>query len=303
MSISFEHESLKDEIVRLLEQYAQVDAFHKEHEEFGEAVHSRNLRKIYNKLNDILDGNHKQYPKDIEKYRKEKTNLPNMDLHQMLHQMLNQQSEISKPNFDFRYNNTDSKHTLIIGGKETGKTSLVKKLITKSIDESNGIYSAIWVSNVKTRPFENSLFNFVYYNNSPDINMFEHISCLINEALKKGSTHVYVVFDDVKITSTESADEILKYMGALTYISNKIQGFITIPYPVGSLLLHKNTFKYIVAFKENQEIHQEKLYPLFNSVKENLFDSFKDTMANDLKNYGCLVKDKDSDSVFYYKNK
>lgn len=76
VNLDFNHEGLKRNINELLNQYEYVDKFHKQNGEIGEAVHSRNLRKIYNKITDILDNNYKQHPKNIEKYKKQMNEIP-----------------------------------------------------------------------------------------------------------------------------------------------------------------------------------------------------------------------------------
>lgn len=70
INLVFNHENLKKEMIRLLNQYEHVDEFYRDNIEFGKPEHSRNLRKIYNKMLVILENNYKNLPKELEKYNK-----------------------------------------------------------------------------------------------------------------------------------------------------------------------------------------------------------------------------------------
>ncbi len=310
MSLKFEHEKLKNEIVRLLNQYEHVDSFHKEHNEMGEAVHSRNLRKIYNNINNILDEHHKQYPKDIEKYRKQ-TSVSQNDVFKVT-QSPNSRSDIfveqsykfstpvelncvnnSVPTFGFTYDNSDQyNNTLIIGARETGKTTLVKKIISKLISETINVSSVIWVSNGKSR--EDNLpkeYTVVEHCAADKIPLFEKLKPYLIAALNMKADHIYVVFDDT-ICGVSMYEEVKNCMEvSFPMASNKIQCFITHSYMPTEFITHKHLFKYIVAFKENKRVMIERLYNVFYSVKDaDLFNAFVDTMQNQLANYNCLVK-------------
>lgn len=321
MNLQFEHDELKNEIVRLLDQYAQVDAFHKEHNEMGEAVHSRNLRKIYNKIDDILDENHKQYPKDIEKYRKQ-LSVSQSDRFKVV-QSPDSKSDIfveqsytmplpieikcinnSTPTFDFTYDDSDqNNNTLIIGKRETGKTTLVKKIISKLIGKTQNVTSVIWVSNGKAKndnlPKE---YTIVEHCGADTIPLFEKLKPYLTASLNMEVDHIYVVIDDV-ICGVPMYDEVKNCMEvSFPMASNKIQCFITHSYMPTEFINHKNLFKYIVAFKENNKDMIQRLYPVFNAVKEDLSGVFSYTMEHELNNYSCMVKNTKTDSVTFYKN-
>lgn len=305
MSLDFQHETLRSEIVRLLNQYECVDAFHKEHEEMGEAVHSRNLRKIYNKISDILDENHKQYPKDIEKYRKQNIDKPSKCPIEQ-----NTASDNSSACFIEFDDSFDNKNTLIIGGKETGKTTLVHKIIKNIKNETSLPSITIWVSNkgqkINNIPkdcFISPVDIFVEYDNSLDSKMFDIIEIQINKHYKE-NCRIYVVFDDI-IYNNEEIDSLVGYIRLLGFKSKNIYGFLTIPYAFSDITNYKNAFKYIIAFKETQYDNQKKLYELLNStlINENIFDAFKYTMNYELNDYKCMVRNNQTDSLSFIETK
>ncbi len=267
MSLQFEHEKLKNEIVRLLNQYEHVDAFHKEQNEMGEAVHSRNLRKIYNKINDILDENHKQYPKDIEKYRKHASvsqgdvfkdiQSPNSKNDIFVEQSYKFSTPVeikcinnSTPAFDFTYDDSEQyNNTLIIGKRETGKTTLVKKILSKLIRETQNVSSVIWVSNGKSindnLPKE---YTMVEHCDADRIPLFEKLKPYLTAALNMEVDHIYVVFDD--IMCGKLYEEVKNCIQTLFPTSSgRIQCFVTQSYMPMEFIKYKNLFKYIVAFK------------------------------------------------------
>lgn len=321
MNLQFEHETLKIEIVRLLDQYFHVDSFHKEQNEMGEAVHSRNLRKIYNKINDILDKNHKQYPKDIEKYRKQ-ASVPQGDVFKVV-QSPNSKNDIfveqssklstpveikyinnSTPAFDFTYDDADQyNNTLIIGKRETGKTTLVKKIISKLIRETQNVSSVIWVSN-GTEKNDNLPKEYIVVEHFgvDRIPLFEKLNPYLTAANNMDVDHIYVVFDNMMCGKLyEEVKNCIKIFFSM--FSNKIQCFVTHSYMPTEFIEHKNLFKYIVAFKENNRDNQQRIYEVFNSFKADLFNVFANTMENELNDYSCLVKNIKSDTVNFYENK
>jgi hypothetical protein len=68
--LNFNHTKLKNEIIELLNQFEYVDKSYKNDISFAKPEHSRQLRKIYNKMNDILDNHYKNIPKELETYNK-----------------------------------------------------------------------------------------------------------------------------------------------------------------------------------------------------------------------------------------
>lgn len=70
INLNFDHEKLKNQMIKLLNQFENVDEFYREDIEFGKPPHSRGLRKIYNKMFEILENNYKNLPKELEKYNK-----------------------------------------------------------------------------------------------------------------------------------------------------------------------------------------------------------------------------------------
>lgn len=70
INLIFDHQKLKNQMIKLLNQFENIDEFYRDDIEFGKATHSRNLRKIYNKMFDILENNYKKLPKELEKYNK-----------------------------------------------------------------------------------------------------------------------------------------------------------------------------------------------------------------------------------------
>lgn len=70
INLNFDHQKLKNQMIKLLNQFENIDEFYRDDIEFGKATHSRNLRKIYNKMFDILENNYKKLPKELEKYNK-----------------------------------------------------------------------------------------------------------------------------------------------------------------------------------------------------------------------------------------
>lgn len=70
INLNFDHQKLKNQMIKLLNQFENIDEFYRDDIEFGKATHSRNLRKIYNKIFDILENNYKKLPKELEKYNK-----------------------------------------------------------------------------------------------------------------------------------------------------------------------------------------------------------------------------------------
>jgi hypothetical protein len=70
IKLEFDHVNLKNQMIKLLNQFENVDEFYRDDIEFGKPPHSRGLRKIYNKMFDILENNYKNLPKELEKYNK-----------------------------------------------------------------------------------------------------------------------------------------------------------------------------------------------------------------------------------------
>ena len=68
--LNFNHTELKDKMIELLNQFEYVDKSHKDDISFAKPEHSRQLRKIYNKMNDILENKYKNIPKELEIYNK-----------------------------------------------------------------------------------------------------------------------------------------------------------------------------------------------------------------------------------------
>lgn len=68
--LNFNHTKLKNEMIELLNQFEYVDKSYKDDISFGKPEHSRQLRKIYNKMNDILETHYKNIPKELETYNK-----------------------------------------------------------------------------------------------------------------------------------------------------------------------------------------------------------------------------------------
>jgi len=68
--LNFNHTKLKNEMIELLNQFEYVDKSYKDDISFAKPEHSRQLRKIYNKMNDILETQYKNIPKELETYNK-----------------------------------------------------------------------------------------------------------------------------------------------------------------------------------------------------------------------------------------
>jgi hypothetical protein len=68
--LNFNHSKFKNEMVELLNQFEYVDKSYKDDVSFAKPEHSRQLRKIYNKMYDILETQYKNIPKELETYNK-----------------------------------------------------------------------------------------------------------------------------------------------------------------------------------------------------------------------------------------
>lgn len=68
--LNFNHHKFKNEMIELLNQFEYVDKSYKDDISFAKPEHSRQLRKIYNKMNDILETQYKNIPKELETYNK-----------------------------------------------------------------------------------------------------------------------------------------------------------------------------------------------------------------------------------------
>jgi len=68
--LNFNHSKLKNEMMELLNQFEYVDKSYKDDVSFAKPEHSRQLRKIYNRMNDILENQYKNIPKELETYNK-----------------------------------------------------------------------------------------------------------------------------------------------------------------------------------------------------------------------------------------
>lgn len=65
-----QYKKLKKEMLELLNQFEYVDKSYQDDDLFGKKEHIRQLRKIYNKMNYILENNYKNIPEELEKCNK-----------------------------------------------------------------------------------------------------------------------------------------------------------------------------------------------------------------------------------------
>lgn len=70
INLNFDHKTIKEQMIELLNQFEYVDKSYKGDVAYAKPEHSRHLRKIYNKLNDIVNTHYKNLPKDYETYNK-----------------------------------------------------------------------------------------------------------------------------------------------------------------------------------------------------------------------------------------
>ena len=121
LNLDFNHNKLKTEMIELLNQFEYVDKSFKGDVAFAKPEHSRHLRKIYNKMNDILNTHYKNLPKEYETYNK---NTPKEDKPK-------KQTKNTK--------NTKNKKSTLEGGEytETSKSDIFKKMSQKITPTSN----------------------------------------------------------------------------------------------------------------------------------------------------------------------
>ena len=112
ININFDHQNLKNKMIKLLNQFENLDEFYRDDIEFGKPTHSRGLRKIYNKMFDILENNYKILPRKLEKYNK---NVPKEEKPK-IPKITKNTSKIPK-NTTKNTNNTPKKNKNLKGGE------------------------------------------------------------------------------------------------------------------------------------------------------------------------------------------
>jgi hypothetical protein len=135
ININFDHQNLKNKMIKLLNQFENLDEFYRDDIEFGKPTHSRGLRKIYNKMFDILENNYKNLPRELEKYNK---NVPKEEKPKI--QKITKNTSKKPKNNNKNTDNTSKKNKNLKGGEnpEINKNDEnISFLTTQKINNNN----------------------------------------------------------------------------------------------------------------------------------------------------------------------
>lgn len=190
INIKFDHQNLKNQMIKLLNQFENLDEFYRDDIEFGKPTHSRGLRKIYNKMFDILENNYKILPRELEKYNK---NVPK-DEKPKIPKITKNTSKIPKNNTK-NTNNTPQKNKNLKGGnnqENNNNDENISFLTTQKINNNNDNN----VKNTNNNIFEKNSSSSINYNiddtlisvidtdnnnNNKETKIFEEIKLLIQK--------------------------------------------------------------------------------------------------------------------------
>lgn len=227
INIKFDHQNLKNQMIKLLNQFENLDEFYRDDIEFGKPTHSRGLRKIYNKMFDILENNYKILPKELEKYNK---TVPKEEKEKIIKTKKN--TPKTPKNNVKNTNNTKKNNKNLKGGnnqENNNNDENISFLTTQKINNNNDNN----VKNTNNNIFEKKSSSSINYNiddtlmsvidtdnnNNKENKIFEEIKLLI-EKIDKSKPKPEIKNDKNILNSYKDKIELL-----LNKIKNNINNF------------------------------------------------------------------------------